>query len=475
MTPGAERLKIWREHYDIAARELFGITPDVWQDEAFKAFPHSPRLAMKACAGPGKTMVLAIVGLVFILTHPHARCGATSISGPNLKANLWKELAFWYGKSPLLQREFEFTTKEIYHRQHRQTWGIEARTWAQDANASEIGNVLRGLHGEYVLWLLDESGSYPAAIMPVLENIFAGAPKEAHIVQAGNCTSTSGPLYRAAVTARHLWTVIDITGDPDDPKRSPRIGMEYAREQIAQYGRDNPWVMINILGQFPPSSLNSLLGPSDIEASWARRYTQRDIEQAAKLLGVDVARFGDDASIIFPRRGLVAFKPAVLRNADGNQGAGQVNRMWAESEPDAVFIDNSGGYGASWIDGLARMNRSPIPVDFSGKAADPRYFNKRTEMYFLAAEWVRRGGALPEDCPELMADLTETTYTFKGDKMLLEPKDMVKAKIGRSPDWGDGFVLTFAEPVTRRVAASAPQQGRASVFEPFRELQQLNR
>src|SRR5213078_2530431 len=114
------------------------------------------------------------------------------------------------------------------------------------------------------------------------------------------------------------------------------------------------------------------------------------------------------------------------------------------------FIDDTGGFGSSWIDNLRRLGRDPIGIAFSGKASNPRYDNKRTEMYFEAVDWIRRGGALPPGpaSQELIAALSRTTYSFRGDRLLLEPKEQVKARLGYSPDDADAFVLTFAQPVT---------------------------
>jgi phage terminase large subunit len=444
----AENIRRWREHPQIFVREVFGIQPDAWQDEALIAYPSSPRLALKACAGPGKTAVLAWIGLNFMLTRPHPIVGATSISGANLKANLWTEIARWHAKSPMLQAAFEVTASEVRARDHPRTWKIEARTWSQDADTNQIGNALAGIHGKYVLWLGDECGDYPDSILPIMESIFAGDPVEAHVVLAGNPTRLAGPLYRACTVARNLWKLVEITGDPDDPKRSPRISIEYAREQIQQYGRDNPWVLVRIFGRFPPSSINALIGPDEVRDAMKRRYRETDIESAARILGVDVARFGDDASVIFPRQGLQAFNPLKFRGVDGVQGAGHVARKWQDWDADAAFLDGSGGWATSWVDNLLLLGRAPVSVPFSGEPHDGRYFNKRAEMAFECVEWVKRGGALPE-VPELVAAMTQTTYTFKGDKLLLEPKDQVKIKLGYSPDDFDSLMLTFAHPVVR--------------------------
>ena len=88
---------------------------------------------------------------------------------------------------------------------------------------------------------------------------------------------------------------------------------------------------------------------------------------------------------------------------------------------------------------------SPIEVNFAGKAIDPRYYNKRSEMWFLMAEWIKRGGQLPND-NKLVSELISPTYTFKSGKMLLEPKDQIKDRIGYSPDIADAIALTFGLP-----------------------------
>lgn len=436
-------------------------------------FQASDFIVTHNCKGPGKTAVLAWLGWNFLLTRPHARGGATSISGDNLKANLWTELAIWRARDPLLEAAFEMTKTEIFARESPNTWKLEARTWAKDANAEQIGHALAGLHGEYVLWLLDESGGYPPAILPTCEAILSGDPKEAHVVQAGNPISLTGALYHACTTARALWKVIEITGDPDDPKRSPRIPVQYARDQIAQYGADNPWVLVNIFGRFPPSSINTLISADECSAAVKRAYREADIAAAARVLGIDVARFGDDASVMFPRQGLVAFEPKLWRNIDSLQGSGAVAHKITDWSADATFVDDTGGYGAAWIDGLRRLGHSPIPVQFAGRPHDPRYYNKRAEMYFDAAEWIKEGGQIP-NCPELIAAMTRTTYTFKGDKLLLEDKGQVKERLGYSPDHADAFVTTFAQPVLAK-RRGKPGRLATAIAASYDEFSEVNR
>lgn len=447
-------LKRWKERPDIFVREVFGIVPDDWQDEVLRAFPHSPRIAMKASKGPGKTACLAWMAWNFMLTRPYPKIAATSITGSNLADNLWAELAKYQQRSEMLKQTFSWTKTRIFANDHPETWWMSARPWSKSANKDEQGNTLAGLHADYILFLIDESGAIPPVIGAAAEAALSSCI-EGHIVQAGNTNSLDGMLYQACVKNRHAWNIITINGDPDDPKRSPRVNVEWAREQVRMYGRDNPFVLINVFGEFPPASFNSLIGIDEVEASMRRDYKIDEFERSARVLGVDVARSGADASVIFPRQGIQAFTPLKYRNIDGTVGAGLVARKWTDWKADACFVDDTGGFGASWIDNLLRLGYSPIGIHFSEKSANPRYANKRTEMIFDTVEWIKRGGALPK-VPELLSALVETTYTFKGDALIIEPKEMIKERIGYSPDDLDALSLSFAQPV---IKASYQEKG----------------
>lgn len=461
-------LKRWREHPAAHVEERFGVKPDPAQAEALEAFPHQPRIALQACTGSGKTACLSWIGWNFLLTRPHPMIGATSISGPNLSAGLATEMARWRKVDPMLDQLFDQTSKSITNKQSPETWKMEFRTWDRSADANNVGNSLRGIHSEYVMWLLDETGGYPDALLPTCEAIFSGSPKEAHIVQAGNPIRRAGPLWKAASSARASWYVIEITADPDDPKRTPRVSIEHAKQQIQDWGgRESPFVMVNVLGKFPLADFNALISTEECEAAMKRYYRPNEIEASPRVMGVDVALEGDDASVIFCRQGLQSFPMIKKRNINSIQGAGLVARKWDDWGADAAFVDATGGFGAGWIDQLMVLGKAPIGVQFAGEAHEnSRYYNKRTEMYFDACEWIKRGGALPPS-PEITAALTQTLYTFKGDRLLLEPKKLVKVKLGYSPDEADALVLTFAEPVVKTQRSATKRM--TADYDPFRE------
>lgn len=462
----ASKLKLWRERPDVFVREVFKATPDPWQDKILQAFPSNQRIAMKASKGPGKSTTLAWLAWNFLLTRPHPKIAATSISGDNLRDGLWTEMAKWRDKSPLIKNSFVWQKERIFFKEYPETWWMAARQWSKSADPNSLGNTLAGLHADYIMFLLDESGGLPEAIMASAEAALSSC-KEGHIIQAGNPTHLEGPLYNACTRDRGLWLVSEITSDPDDPDRSPRVKVDWAREQIQKYGKDNPWVLVNVFGQFPPASFNALIGPDDINAAIARRYRDTEFSAHPRLLGIDVARYGDDSSVIFPRQGLQAFTPLEYKGLNGTDGADRVIRKWNDWDVDACFIDNTGGFGASWIDNINRLGKAPIGVHFSQPSSDPQYFNKRAEMAFLAVRWIKEGGALP-DCPELTRAFTQTTYTFKGEQLLLEPKDDIKVKLGFSPDHMDAFMLTFAFPVDKiRASLFNSNNGHTYEYNPF--------
>ena len=451
-------------------RQEFGVEPDPWQARALRDYLKCPLLAMKACTGPGKTALLSWIGWHFALTRPDSMIGCASINSDNLKTGLWTELARWQTKSRLLQDMFRKTEERIVSTTSPETWRMEARKWSRSADKEQIGNALAGLHAPYVMWLLDETGDFPVSVLPVCEAIFSGDPREAHIAIAGNPTSRTGLLYRACHSSR--WATITITADPDDPMRTPRVSLEHARGQIAEYGRENPWVRIRIFGEFPDADFNALISEDEVRAAFGRYH--RGLA-GAKILGVDVADMGDDQSVIFARQGLQAFPARKYRHVNSIDGAGLVARAWADfpsvgGEADAAFLDASGGYGAGWRDQLIQIGRAPIGIQFGGGAHDKAQFqNKRVEMAWDAVQWIKRGGALIES-EELVRALCETNYTYRHGLMLLEPKADVKKKIGYSPDECDAFWLTFAEPVTPRNSRTPYAPSRAPQdFRPFAE------
>lgn len=395
----------------------------------------------------------------FLATRPHPKMAATSITSDNLSDNLWPELAKWQNKSNFLKETFVWTKTRVFSKNHPQTWFLSARTWSKSADKSQQADTLAGLHAEYLMFVLDEVGGIPDSVMASAEAGLATGT-ETKILMAGNPTHTEGPLYRACTSQKHLWYVVEITGDPDDPMRSPRISKEWALQQIENYGKDNPWVLVNVFGKFPPSSLNTLLGPEEVREAMKRHLTDDMYDWAQKRLGVDVSRFGDDLTCIFPRQGLASFKPVEMRHIrDSAVSVDIATRvMMAKQQWGSNWeaFDDTVGWAHGAIDVMRAAGHSPLPVAFGSPAFNPRYKNRRAEMWFAMAEWIKKGGALP-NIPELVGELTTPIYHFDGGKFQIEEKKQIKERLGRSPDRADSLALTFCVPEASKIESF--QQG----------------
>ncbi len=167
------------------------------------------------------------------------------------------------------------------------------------------------------------------------------------------------------------------------------------------------------------------------------------------IIGVDIARYGDDKTVLCFRRGRYCYKLQEYTHLDTVELANKLTALIKDDKPARIFLD-MGNNGAGVYDilkdrGFAKTVRG---VNFGGKAInDDRYFNKRAEMWSNANEWLKDNVQLVND-DELLDDLCSVNklYDNRG-RLQLETKDKVKERIGRSPDKADAFVLTFAEPV----------------------------
>jgi hypothetical protein len=463
-------IRRWREQPIAFAREVLGAAPDVWQDEVLEAMARNQKIALKACKGPGKTCLMAWGAWWFLTCHPEPNCLAISITGDNLHDGLWKEMAKWQNRSQMLQAAFQWTSSRIFLKERPETWWMSARSWSRDADSSQQANTLAGLHGEYTLAIVDEVGDIPAGVVASADASLSGGTRNL-LWMAGNPTRTDGPLWDACTRERSSWYVKEITGDPDAPDRAPRVDVKWARSVIDRWGADSNVALVNVFGKFPKTQSDKMLGPDDVQSAMARYCAPGELYNAPRIISCDVARTGDDRSVIVCRQGRMVMRPEIFRELRSDELGDMVLRVadrWVQQDPekrpvDAIFIDESGGYGGGVIDHCRRHNFSVRGVFFGGKAFEPeRFKNKRAEMYWTMAEWIKTSGCLPNE-PDMARELTHIPYFFDGRQRVQIPdKDEIKKAIGCSPDISDALALTFAAPVAPRISITAYQpQGAA--------------
>ena len=227
------------------------------------------------------------------------------------------------------------------------------------------------------------------------------------------------------------------------------------------------------LCDFTAAGDDQLISLADAEEAARRTLRPDDIKDAPRILGVDPARFGDDRSVIFARQGLQAFAPAVFRGIDNMELAARVAAKIQDWKPDAVFIDS--GAGAGVIDRLRQLGHDVVEVPFGGKATNPSLFlNRRAEMWFEVADWLRMGGAIPNDSA-LKQELATPIYWYDAaGRRVLEPTDDIKKRLqgGGSPDLADALALTFAYPVAKRnpLDAYRNDRGARGDYDPYRAM-----
>lgn len=182
-----------------------------------------------------------------------------------------------------------------------------------------------------------------------------------------------------------------------------------------------------------------------VEDAIGRHYDKSDYEMSAKVIGVDVARFGDDRSVIQKRQGLCVHEPIVLKQLDNMELADRVAHEINQFKPDAVFVDLGQGQGV--IDRLRQLGFDIVGVNFGGKSSHERYANKATQMWVETKKALEDGLALPPSFDEYLTELSGRTYSFQSNgKIIIESKDKMRNRF-RSPDLADALVLTYAQPV----------------------------
>lgn len=231
-----------------------------------------------------------------------------------------------------------------------------------------------------------------------------------------------------------LFTVYDT--DAIDPEEVERLKRDMASSSFAR----------EYMCDFAAAGEDQLISMGDIEIAANRIYPLNHFDYAPRIIGVDPARFGDDSSVIIKRQGLQLFEPIAFHGMNNMELADQVAYHISSWQPDAVFIDAGNGSGV--IDRLRQLNHEVIEVPFGGKAIDPKYLNKRCEMWDGVKQWIAEGGAIPNH-QRLKQDLATPRYWYSTGKgqMIVEPKDDIKARGLPSSDYGDALCLTFAMPV----------------------------
>ena len=388
----------------------------------------------------------------FLFTNPYSKVVVTSPTMHQLIDVFMGEVAKWLKRSPLLSSLFSATKTRIFFKGAPAEWFLAART----ASTPES---LAGFHADNLLFILDEASGISDDIAEVVFGALTGDNNK--LLMASNPTRNSGFFHRAFFEDRDLYYTMKVSS-----MDSQRVSDDYCRRLIKQYGKDSDVVRVRVCGEFAKAESDGLIALEWVEAAMNREPNYK----GNLVLGVDVARFGDDETVLAARVGDSALPLKAWRKADLMTTCGRIlnelERLMKKFDCGRAKINvDDSGVGGGVTDRLREVIREKnLHVTVAGcnngaKARDSHYINWGTESYFALRDRLQAGEiTLPQD-EELAAQLSTRKYSLtSADKLALEQKQEFKKRIGRSPDKADALVLAFAPVVTITQIPQMPMQ-----------------
>jgi hypothetical protein len=412
-----------------------------------QAITESVRIAVASGHGIGKSALVSWLVLWAMATRENTRGVVTANTANQLATKTWPEVAKWF-RMLICEHWFDMTTIAISAKEptHAKTWRIDAVTWSK-----ENLEAFAGLHneGNRLLLIFDEASNIANEVWEVAEGALTDADTEIFWVCFGNPTRNTGRFRECFRRYKHRWWTRNV-----DSRTVDGTNKRQMEKWSEDYGEESDFMKVRVRGQFPEADSNQFISSAIVRTAMEREAapTLRD----PIIIGVDVARsLGGDSSVAVIRRGNDARTiPSVSwRIRDLMELADHVASLIYKYDPDLVVVDET-GVGGGLVDRLRQMGFPVRGVNFANSAPSTiegiECANIRMYMWYKMMDWLRLCGAIP-DSTELFEELTAPEVLLnKKNQMLLEAKDDIKAKIGRSTDVTDALALTFVEYVGER-------------------------
>ncbi len=447
-------------------REVLDMDPDDWQEATAEDVQDHAKVAVKSGQGVGKTALEAGLCIWFLCCRPYAKVICTAPTMQQLYDVLWAEIAKWL-QSSKVKDLLTWTKTKVYMNGDSERWFATAKTATKPEN-------MQGFHEDHMLIIVDEASGVADPIMEAILGTLTGIDNR--LLLMGNPNRTEGVFFDAFGRDRTRWKTRTVSSR--DSKRTSRENIEMLE---AKYGRDSDVVRVRVDGEFPKGGLDSFI---PLEYAECCHDPVTVLDSNMLHVGVDVARFGDDKTVVTTRQGMRVDPQRKYAKQSTMETVGHVLRIckdwisaWTERHPglyDAygssltgrcrVRIDDS-GVGGGVTDRLKEVVEEEglpievIPCNNGGKAMDAHYENAGTEMWGNIRELMEqnfsskiRGDGpvlqLPQD-EELIKQLANRKYhmTSRG-RIALEKKDDMKKRGLGSPDCADSLALCLYNPQT---------------------------
>lgn len=463
------RIPMYRKNPVLYAVEVLGFQPDNWQREALLDLAANPKVSIKSGQGVGKTSLEAVALLWFLTCFSYPRVVATAPTKQQLHDVLWSEIDKWMSHSPLLRELLKWTKTYVYMVGNEKRWFAVARTATKPEN-------MQGFHEDHMLFIVDEASGVADPIMEAVLGTLSG--KNNKLLMCGNPTRTTGTFYDSHTADRALYQCHTVSSAD-----SSRTNKENIEVLIKKYGWESNVVRVRVRGEFPNQEDDVFIGLSLIEQCCSKVYELPEVKGMAQvILGVDVARFGDDETIIY--RNYQGHLKLVRHRRGQNLMAtvGDIVREYRRIVSEypnykgKVFVNiDDTGLGGGVTDRLREVKREQrlsrlfiIPINAAerietdtkaGRDAAEHYNNLTTHMWAVVRELLEQKEVVLEDDEETVAQLSTRKYRMASNgKLEIEPKKEMKKRGLDSPDRADALTLCCYLGKIKRYTGSAPNE-----------------
>lgn len=439
--------------YDWGHGELAGFDgPRQWQSDVFgdiRDHLNNPvtrfqplMIAVASGHGIGKSAGIGMISNWALSTCEDCKVVITANTENQLRTKTSPEVGKWQRLS-ITSHWFDVQSTSVSSRDkdHSKNWRTDFTPWSEHNTEA-----FAGLHnkGKRIVLIFDEASAIADKVWEVAEGALTDEDTEIIWIVFGNPTRNIGRFRDCFRRFKHRWI-----GRQIDSRTVAGTNKEQIAKWAADYGEDSDFFKVRVRGLFPSMSARQFISEADVTEAYGRKLRQDQYIFAPKILTCDPAWEGDDELVISIRQGL-AFR--ILERMPKNDNdlivASKLARWEDEESADAVFID--AGYGTGIKSAGDGMGRSWTLVWFQSESSDPGCLNKRAEMWKKARDWLKQGGAIPED-PTLRDELQAPEAVPRLDgKIQIEAKKDMKARGVPSPNRADSLVISFAFPVVKK-------------------------
>ena len=420
------------------------------QVEMLNLAANERKVSVVGCNGSGKDWTLARIILWWIETRPAAVVVVLATTKRQMVEILWRQLAIAVANASV----------PLSGKLTRDRYEISPDRFAI-AFATDQPERIQGFHSPELLLIIDEAHAVKQSHLDAARRLNASKT-----LMAGNALPMPGDFYDSHHGKSDQYKTLRISAS-DTPNlidgATPIPGLispEDIQDKADAWGEDHPLFRSAVYAEFPDSLDDSLVGKQAVDDAMAESApsgegapSAEEDEREPVYIGVDVARFGEDKSVLIARRGqrVIAIKP-LGREMDTMRVAGEASLMANELRAEAIFVDEN-GVGGGVCDRLKETGAPVYGVQFGRRAPHPtRFANLRSEIFWELRRLMNdRLIALPND-DTLAAQLLSMRYDVTSSgQVKLESKRETRKRGIPSPDHADALALAFMRPPSLQI------------------------